>query len=207
MRRRLLDIFSGTGSVADVAESMGYSVRTLDLDERRDVDYCVDILCFEYERVLADWVPDVIWASPPCTQYSIAKTTGRRDLRLANRIVRAVLDIIEWAHARNPRLLWIVENPQTGFLKDQRMMKHLPYHDADYCQYGFPYRKRTRFWTNHQRLRLRTCPGEGVCGQMVGPRHRRSCGAGGGDSVYGTSMRLDEKYRVPEQLVRRLIAA
>ena len=45
----------------------------------------------------------------------------------------------------------ILENPQTGLLKEQPfiiIMHGLPYQDIDYCKYGMPYGKRTRLWNN-----------------------------------------------------------
>ncbi|MFM7984633.1 MAG: hypothetical protein ACKPKO_35450, partial [Candidatus Fonsibacter sp.] len=42
----------------------------------------------------------------------------------------------------------IIENPQTGKLKEQEFMTELPFKDVDYCKYGMPYRKRTRLWNN-----------------------------------------------------------
>ena len=44
----------------------------------------------------------------------------------------------------------MVENPQTGLLKDREVMQGKPYTDIDYCKYGMPYRKRTRLWNNLQ---------------------------------------------------------
>ena len=37
---------------------------------------------------------DFIWASPPCTEYSKAKTVGVRKLEEANRVVERTLGII-----------------------------------------------------------------------------------------------------------------
>jgi hypothetical protein len=42
----------------------------------------------------------------------------------------------------------MIENPQTGLLKNQTFMLDIPYNDLDYCKYGMPYRKRTRLWNN-----------------------------------------------------------
>ena len=33
-------------------------------------------------------------------------------------------------------------------MKSRGVVQGLPYVDLDYCQYGAPYRKRTRLWTN-----------------------------------------------------------
>ena len=54
------------------------------------------------------------------------------------------LDVLEYYEPK----YWIIENPQTGLLKDQLCMYGLPFKDVDYCRYGVPYRKRTRLWNN-----------------------------------------------------------
>ena len=37
---------------------------------------------------------------------------------------------------------YVIENPQTGLLKEQPFMCGIPFKDIDYCKYGMPYRKR-----------------------------------------------------------------
>ena len=66
----LLELFSGTSSVGKVAKSLGYNVISLDL---KNADF------------------NFIWASPPCTEYSRAKTTGVRKIDYANSIVLKTL--------------------------------------------------------------------------------------------------------------------
>ncbi|MFM7980190.1 MAG: hypothetical protein ACKPKO_12820, partial [Candidatus Fonsibacter sp.] len=53
---------------------------------------------------------DVIWASPTCTEYSMAKTTGVRKIEEANKISQRTIDIIRYFDPK----YWIIENPQTG---------------------------------------------------------------------------------------------
>ena len=48
---RLLDLFTGTGSVARVAEELGYEVHTLDIDRRCKPDLCVDTAHKEELRI------------------------------------------------------------------------------------------------------------------------------------------------------------
>ena len=118
---------------------------SLDNDPKCGADVCQDLLTWEYTDFSLE-PPDVIWCSPPCTQYSIARTNAKtpRDLQGADAIVQRCLGII--AHWR-PRY-WFIENPQTGLLKTRKVVEGLPWVDVDYCAFGAPYRKRTRLWTN-----------------------------------------------------------
>ena len=66
----LLDLFTGTGSVARVAEALGYEVHTLDIDRRCKPDLCVDVLEFDYANAFKPGYFDVVWASPPCHTFT-----------------------------------------------------------------------------------------------------------------------------------------
>ena len=140
MVKKLLELFSGTGSVGKVAKELGFEVISLDL---KNADINIDILQFDYKIYPVGYF-DVIWSSPPCTEYSKAKTTGIRKIEYANSIVLKTIEIINYL---NPKY-FIIENPQTGLLKEQPFMYNLPYKDIDYCKYGMDYRKRTRLWNN-----------------------------------------------------------
>ena len=138
---RLLELFAGTGSVGKVAKELGFEVISLDRDMPADINK--DIMGWNYQ-VFEPKQFDVIWASPPCTEYSRAKTTGVRDIDGANKVVQRTLDIMEYFEPK----YFIIENPQTGLLKEQVIMYGICFDDVDYCKYGMPYRKRTRLWNN-----------------------------------------------------------
>ena len=163
----ILDLFSGSDSIKKYcAGRPNLVVTSVDSDPRCKPDICTDILKWDFKAVPPKRF-DVIWASPPCQQYSQARRrSGPPDIQGANTIVRRVLNIIKYL---NPSV-FVIENPQTGLLKDQSFMRNLPYQDVSYCQYGFPWRKQTRLWTNLACFQGRTCqPG---CRMMVDGKHR-----------------------------------
>ena len=59
---KLLELFSGTGSVGKVAREFSFSVISLDLNNAHINE---DIVQWDYKELDKDF--DVIWASPPCT--------------------------------------------------------------------------------------------------------------------------------------------
>ena len=188
---KLLELFSGTKSVGKVAEKLGYEVISLDL---KDADINCNILDWDY-TIYEPGYFDVIWASPPCTECSKAKSTGVRKIDYANKIVLRTLDIIEYF---NPKY-YIVENPQTGLLKSQSFMTGLPFVDIDYCKYGLPYRKRTRLWNNVCHWSPKPlCKKD--CGNMEGNKHVGSCGNGRAKYT-DKSYTQKEKYKVPADLI------
>jgi len=198
---KCLELFSGTGSVGSVAKELGYEVVSLDRDMEADIK--CDIMDWDY-TICPNKYFDVIWASPPCTEYSIAKTTAPRDIESANKIVQRTLDILEYFEAK----YWIIENPQTGYLKDQIMMWGLPFKDIDYCKYGMPYRKRARLWNNIFNWNPRPlCKRD--CGSMAATgRKHISVAQQGPNSTYPNNRYVQgELYKVPEELFREILSS
>ena len=66
----VLELFAGSRSIGKAAESLGYSVFSSDLYPYENINYAVDILQFDMHNVPLK--PDNIWASPPCTTFSVA---------------------------------------------------------------------------------------------------------------------------------------
>jgi len=199
---RLLELFSGTQSVGKVAREMGYDVICLDRDMEADIK--CDIMDWDYKVYEPGYV-NVIWASPPCTEYSRAKTVGVRKLDMANAIVQRTTEIIEYFVPKYHTM----EIPQTGLLKDQAVVSGMMFDDVDYCKYGMPYRKRTRLWNNIARWEPRPlCKKD--CGHMDGNRHMETAQRGpskGAPTAGRQRHKQDELYMVPPELIREILEA
>ncbi len=143
---RILELFSGTGSMGDVFTNQGWEVISLDASPKANASICADIRLWDYTSYAVGYF-DVIWASPVCTHYSIARTNAKtpRNLEWADSLVLRTLEIIEYLQPK----CWYIENPQSGLLKTRPFMLNLYYTDVDYCRYcTWGYRKRTRIWNN-----------------------------------------------------------
>ena len=94
---RIWDICCGTKSVSNVWRDAGHETLTLDIDPKCMPDICIDLMAWEYKDFgLAP--PDFVHFSPPCTQYSIARSKAKtpRDLEGADALVQRCLDIIAY---------------------------------------------------------------------------------------------------------------
>ena len=156
---KLLELFSGTGSVGKAFSSQGWEVVSLDSDPKTEANIHEDILTWDFTTYPPGYF-DAIWASPCCTHYSCARRGAKtpRNLALADSLVLRSREVINYF---NPRA-WFIENPQTGLLKDRPFMEGIPFSDVDYCAYcDWGYRKRTRLWNNVEFIG-KCVPGGGV---------------------------------------------
>jgi len=224
---KVLELFSGTGSVGKVCEMIGWETLSIDIDGRADIK--CDILQWDYKQYPKDSF-DVIWASPPCASFSCLQHSWKGRMRngkifteedieknmieKGDPLVKRTLEIINYF---NPQY-WFMENPNTGQLKNRPYMKDIPYYIVDYCMYSdWGYRKRTRIWTNKENWSARQCDGKGTCGNMIQGLHKTNLGnterlhkaesrLKHKDDVSGIKKRtcLDDRYRIPEDLILSL---
>jgi hypothetical protein len=155
---KILELFAGSRSIGKAGEKLGHAVFSSDIEQFGGIDYVTDILNFDYDKV--PFVPDVIWASPPCTGFSVASLGhhwggGYRayepkteTARLGIKLVQKTLEIIEHYKSINPNLIWYMENPR-GILRKLDIVKDLHKNTVTYCQYGDMRMKPTDIWTNN----------------------------------------------------------
>ena len=104
---RLLNLFSGTDSVATLWRKNKHECISVDIDPRYNPEICEDILQLSYCKIP---VPDVIWSSCPCDQYSRARTRGPpRNLVLADSLVAKAIEIITYFQQINAGLIMFIE--------------------------------------------------------------------------------------------------
>ena len=159
---KLLEMFSGTGSVGTVAKDMGWDVVSLDL---KGADINCDILQWKYKKYPVKYF-DFVFSSPPAFKYNRVNTNDVRKIDETNKIVLKILEVINYFKPQ----VFVIQNPQSSLLKEQEFMKKLPYYDLDFCKYGFEYRRRTRLWTNLEGWQPRAlCKRD--CGNVIENKH------------------------------------
>ena len=206
----VLELFAGTRSIGKAFEAAGHKVISVDWDKQFDnIDLYADIGTLTAEQVIelcGGQAPDVIWASPDCTTYSVAAIYHHRikepDGNLApksdyakkcDEINQHVLDLIE---ELNPRY-WFIENPR-GSMRKMNFMKGLPRYTITYCQYGDKRMKPTDIWTNHPNPNFKPpCKNGAPCHQAA-PRGSSSGTQGLKDKV--------ERAKIPEEFCNHIVS-
>ncbi len=202
---RLLELFSGTGSIGKAFREAGWEVVSLDMDPKARATITADFMEWSWCEFGTTHF-DSIWASPPCTEYSVAKTTGKpRDMEKADKIVQRTLECIQYFMPKT----WFMENPQTGYLKGRAVVEGLRYKDVSYCTFGFPYKKATRIWSNSEWQPLpmctRSCPCEGSKETGTHPMTaQRGPGRVGGRLKENDRCSLDQLHSMPPALCEEI---
>lgn len=198
----VLELFAGSRSVGKQAEKLGMNVFSSDLIEFEGIHYPVSILDFDVTKV--PFQPDIIWASPPCTSFSVAsighhwtggkgayipKTDGAR---LGLKLVEKTIEIINHFQPT----YWFIENPR-GVLRKMEIMKGLKRNTVTYCQYGDERMKPTDIWTNSDVWTPRPMCKNGDPCHVAAPRGSRT-GTQGRSNAY-------ERSKIPDQLCQEIL--
>lgn len=143
---KVLELFAGTRSISKAFEEAGHETFTIEVDKQHEnISHYADILNVTPELILELFgKPDIIWASPPCTSYSIAAISHHRKrevnenllpksefAKISDRLVKHTLYLIERLRPR----YWYIENPRGGMRK-MDFMQLLPRYTVTYCAYG-----------------------------------------------------------------------
>jgi len=97
----MIDLFSGTGGASQAMQDAGWTTVRIDMSSSARPDVRADVNHLPLKRSLK---PDLLWMSPPCTEFSDARP-GPRDppsMELVIACIRTIVDL-------RPRF-WIIEN-------------------------------------------------------------------------------------------------
>lgn len=148
---KVLELFAGSCTFSSEAKKLGYETFTSDYKDFDGVDYVTDILEFDVSKV--PFQPDLIWASPPCTAFSVLRIGHNWHKDNTPKTPKAcigmayVLKTIEIINKLQPKF-WYMENPR-GKLRKLNIVRDLPRTTVWYCQYGDNRAKPTDIWSNN----------------------------------------------------------
>lgn len=126
---KVLELFAGTRSIGKAFEAAGHEVFSVEWNKDfENIDLYKDILELTAAEVIEKFgKPDIIWASPDCTTYSIAAIshhrkknteTGNLDpvsnyAKFCDKVNKHVIELIQELQPK----YFFIENPRGGFRK------------------------------------------------------------------------------------------
>lgn len=122
---KVLELFAGTRSIGKAFEARGHEVFSVEWDKNfENINLYKDILTLTADEVIKKFGrPDVVWASPDCSSYSIAAISHHR-VQEENGNLAPVSDYAKFCDRVNQHVLcvllalspkfWFIENPRGG---------------------------------------------------------------------------------------------
>lgn len=199
---KVLELFAGTRSIGKAFERKGHEVYSVEWDKNfEDINWYEDIGKITAQDILERFGhPDVIWASPDCSSYSISAISHHRRKNPETGNLDPVSDYAKFCDQVNQHVLqlirelnptyYFIENPRGG-LRKMAWMQGLPRYTATYCQYGDTRMKPTDIFTNYPNPEFKCCKNGDSCHERA-PRGSRTGTQGLKDSK--------ERSRIPDKL-------
>ncbi len=205
---KVLELFAGTRSIGKAFEKHGHEVYSIEWDKNFDnIDWYEDIGKITAQDIIDRFGhPDVIWASPDCTSFSIAAISHHRRKNLETGNLDPVSDYAKFCDNVDQHVLdlirelkpkyWFIENPRGGMRK-MTWMQGLPRYTVTYCQYGDTRMKPTDIWTNHPDPKFKTpCHNGDPCHEPA-PRGSKTGTQGLKGSI--------DRSRIPDKLCEHIV--
>lgn len=205
---RVLELFAGTRSIGKAFEKHGHKVYSIEWDKDfENIDWYEDIGKITAQDIIDRFGhPDVIWASPDCTSFSIAAISHHRRKNLETGNLDPVSDYAKFCDNVDQHVLdlirelkpkyWFIENPRGGMRK-MTWMQGLPRYTVTYCQYGDTRMKPTDIWTNHPDPKFKTpCHNGDPCHEPA-PRGSKTGTQGLKGSI--------DRSRIPNKLCEHIV--
>ena len=205
---KVLELFAGTRSIGKSFEKKGHKVFSVEWDKQHEnIDLYIDINDLTSEMVIEKFgSPDIIWASPDCTTYSIAGISHHRikeesgnlkpisnKAKFSDETIKHVLDLIR---ELKPKYFFI-ENPRGG-LRKMEFMQDINKYTITYCQYGDFRMKPTDIFTNHSEPNFKPMCKNGDPCHVSAPRGSKT-------GTQGIKGKVD-RSRIPEKLCDYIVS-
>lgn len=170
---KVLELFAGTRSIGKAFEAKGHEVYSVEWNKDfTDIDWYEDIGKITAKDILERFgKPDIIWASPDCTSYSLAAISHHRQKESDGNLApisdyarfcdKVNAHVIELINELNPTY-YFIENPRGGLCK-MRFMQGIPKYLVTYCQYGDIRMKPTHIFTNYPDPQFKHCKNGDTC--------------------------------------------
>lgn len=208
----MLELYAGTRSIGKAFEARGHEVFSVEWDEQHpDIDWYADISKITAQDILDRFGrPDIIWASPDCTTYSIAGIFHHRRKNEETGSLDPISEYAEFCDVTNQHVLklieelqpkyFFIENPRGGMRKMDYMQK-LKRDTVTYCQYtsGDEHNrmKPTDLWNNHPNPKFKPICKNGDPCHIKAPR-------GSTTGTQGMKNKI-EKSRIPKLLCEHIV--
>ena len=195
---KVLELFAGSCSFSNVAKEYGYETFTTDYNNFDGIDYVTDILQFDYNEL--PYKPDIIWASPPCTYFSVASIGKHWNKDNTPKSIEAITGMAivnktkEIINTLQPKY-FVIENPR-GKLRKLDLLNSFNRVTVTYCQYGDNRMKPTDLWHNLDWTPRPMCKNGMPC-HVAAPRGSQS----GTQGLKGNY----ERSKVPYELCKEIL--
>lgn len=205
---KVLELFAGIRSIGKAFEAQGHEVFSVEWDKSHDnIDLYIDIMELTANMILEKFGrPDVIWASPDCTTYSIAGISHHRRKNESTLNLDPISEYAIFSDELNAHLhklieelnptYWFIENPRGGMRK-MNFMKNKPRYTVTYCQYGDSRMKPTDIWTNHPNPKFKPMCKNGSPCHTSAPRGSKT----GTQGLKGSK----ERSKIPKALCEHIV--
>lgn len=122
---KVLELFAGTRSISKAFEKRGHETYSVEWNKDfENITLYEDINNLTVEKIieLCGGVPDVIWASPDCTTYSIAGISHHRIKNASTGNLDAVSDYAKFCDKTNKHVLDLIKEirPKYYFIENPR---------------------------------------------------------------------------------------
>lgn len=204
----MLELFAGTRSIGKEFEKRGHKVFSIEWNKNfPDINLYEDISKVSAQDIVGKFgKPDVIWASPDCTTFSIAGISHHRRknadtgnlepisdyAKFCDKVDKHVIDLIK---ELSP-IYYFIENPRGGMRK-MEWIQEFPRYTITYCQYGDNRMKPTDIWTNHPNPKFKPMCHNGDPCHIAAPRGAKTGTQGLKGSI--------ERSIIPSELCKHIV--